>query len=357
MVTYEEAVDAMTAVFTKQLGQFANEGRPFHFPHFMQSYAFDVIGQITFNQNFGMMENESDRTGMTKGVRQVLDYLAHIGLWPDLHPWIALLRKVLGQSGKARALVVYTFGQIARLRKENVKPAENTKYTTFLQKLLDMQDSEKATMVNIQDAAGSNLGAGSDTTAITLSSSLYYLYKHPEKLAKLRHELDTMAAEGRISDPITFKEAQSMPYLQAVIKEGFRMHPAVGTILPRVVPKGGARLGGFNFPEGTHVGANSWVLHYDKDGFGQDADVYRPERWLQPEADGEAQNGMMFTFGGGSRACIGKNIGLLEVNKVLPQFVRKFNLVLNDKTTMETYCSWFVYPTFHVRIKRREVVE
>lgn len=47
MVTYEEAVDAMTAVFTKQLGQFANEGRPFHFPHFMQSYAFDVIGQIT----------------------------------------------------------------------------------------------------------------------------------------------------------------------------------------------------------------------------------------------------------------------------------------------------------------------
>lgn len=198
-----------------------------------------------------MMENESDRTGMTKGVRQVLDYLAHIGLWPDLHPWIALLRKVLGQSGKARALVVYTFGQIARLRKENVKPAENTKYTTFLQKLLDMQDSEKATMVNIQDAAGSNLGAGSDTTAITLSSSLYYLYKHPEKLAKLRHELDTMAAEGRISDPITFKEAQSMPYLQAVIKEGFRMHPAVGTILPRVVPKGGARLGGFNFPEGA----------------------------------------------------------------------------------------------------------
>lgn len=116
------------------------------------------------------------------------------------------------------------------------------------------------------------------------------------------------------------------------------------------------------------------MLHYDKDGFGQDADVYRPERWLQPEADGEAQNGMMFTvclapgaeldmnltiiqFGGGSRACIGKNIGLLEVNKVLPQFVRKFNLVLNDKTTMETYCSWFVYPTFHVRIQRREVVE
>ncbi|CAI6097521.1 unnamed protein product [Clonostachys chloroleuca] len=197
-----------------------------------------------------------------------------------------------------------------------------------------------------------------------------------------------MAAEGRISDPITFQEAQSMPYLQAEqsyqewsLKEGrgseglifqkgqVNQHlstfyrplfstPAVLSLFSHLSPTGaGKELFGLTMAEQTHVGANSWVLHYDKDGFGQDADVYRPERWLQPEADGEAQNGTMFTFGGGSRACIGKNIGLLEVNKVLPQFVRKFNLVLNDKTTMETYCSWFVYPTFHVRIQRREVVE
>ncbi|KAH6988294.1 cytochrome protein [Ilyonectria sp. MPI-CAGE-AT-0026] len=354
MITYEKAVDEMTAVLTKKLRAIANEGRPFHFPRFMQYYAFDVIGQITFDQSFGMMEKEYDPTGMLEGVHRVLDYLAHIGLLPDLHPFS---RRLTGKDSKARALVDYTFGQIDRYRRENHQAAGHTQYAAFLQKLLDMQDADKITMVNIQDAAASNLGAGSDTTAITMSSTLYYLYKNPEVLAKLRREIDTMVMEGRISDPITFQEAQSMPYLQAVINESFRMHPAVGTILPRVVPKGGVKLGGFDFPEGTHVGANSWVLHYDKDAFGPDADVYRPERWLQPEAGRESQNGMMFTFGAGSRACIGKNIALLEINKVVPQFVRNFDIVMDDKTTMETYCSWFVYPTFEVRIKLREGVE
>ncbi|KAM6529355.1 hypothetical protein FALCPG4_007491 [Fusarium falciforme] len=354
MITYEKAVDDMTEVLAKKLRVFANEGRPFHFPRFMQYYAFDVIGQITFGQSFGMMQKECDPTGMLEGVHRVLDYLARIGLLPDLHP---LARRLTGKDTKARALVDYTFGQIDRYRREKNTAASHTQYATFLQKLLDMHDADKITMVNIQDAAGSNLGAGSDTTAITLSSALYYLYRNPKVLAKLRCEIDTMVTEGRISDPITFQEAQGMPYLQAVINESFRMHPAVGTILPRVVPKGGVRLGGFDFPEGTHVGANAWVLHYDKAAFGPDADVYRPERWLQPEGGRESQTGMMFTFGAGSRACIGKNIALLEINKVVPQFVRNFDVVMDDNATMDTHCSWFVFPNFQARVKLREGVE
>ncbi|UPL02769.1 hypothetical protein LCI18_013703 [Fusarium solani-melongenae] len=350
MITYEKAVDDMTEVLTKKLRVFANEGRSFHFPRFMQYYAFDVIGQITFGQSFGMVEKECDPTGMVEGVHRVLDYLARIGLLPDLHP---LARKLTGKDTKARALVDYTFGQIDRYRREKDKAVPHTQYATFLQKLLDMHHADKITMVNIQDAAGSNLGAGSDTTAITLSSTLYYLYRNPKVLAKLRCEIDMMATEGRISDPVTFQEAQSMPYLQAVINESLRMHPAVGTILPRVVPKGGVRLGGFDFPEGTHVGANAWVLHYDKESFGPDADVYRPERWLQPEARRESPTGMMFTFGAGSRTCIGKNIALLEINKVVPQFVRNFDLVMDYNATMDTRCSWFVFPNFQARVKLR----
>jgi cytochrome P450 len=95
-----------------------------------------------------------------------------------------------------------------------------------------------------------------DTTAISLSSTIYYLYHNTDKLAKLREEIDTMAQKGLISDPITFQEAQSMPYLQAVIKESLRIHPAVGTMLPRKVPKGGMKLAGTFFPEGVSHARN-----------------------------------------------------------------------------------------------------
>jgi cytochrome P450 len=77
------------------------------------------------------------------------------------------------------------------------------------------------------------------------------LNETPAALAKLRSEFIEARKDGRISDPITFKEAQTLQYFQAVIKEGLRIHPAVGQIMPRIVPEGGAQLAGRFFPAGV----------------------------------------------------------------------------------------------------------
>lgn len=58
-----------------------------------------------------------------------------------------------------------------------------------------------------------NILAGSDTTAISLSAILHYLCTHSEKMQKLRDEIDGMAKRGQVSDPVTLKETQAMPYL------------------------------------------------------------------------------------------------------------------------------------------------
>jgi len=75
-----------------------------------------------------------------------------------------------------------------------------------------------------------------------------------------------------------------MPYLQAVMKEAMRMHPAVGVSMPRYVPSGGAEIDGRWYPAGTVVGVNAWVIHRNKEVFGEDADAFRPERWLESDS-------------------------------------------------------------------------
>jgi cytochrome P450 len=102
---------------------------------------------------------------------------------------------------------------------------------------------------------------------------LYYLLKNPASYAKLQSEIDDFDREGKFS-----------PYLQAVMKEAMRMHPAVGISMPRYVPSGGAEIDGRWYPAGTVVGVNAWVIHRNKEVFGEDADAFRPERWLESDS-------------------------------------------------------------------------
>jgi len=64
-----------------------------------------------------------------------------------------------------------------------------------------------------------------------------------------------------------------------VIKEALRCHPAVALPLERIVPEGGMQINQYHIPEGTIIGINAWVMHYDATVFGDDAHLFRPERW------------------------------------------------------------------------------
>ena len=173
--------------------------------------------------------------------------------------------------------------------------------------------------------------AGSETTAISLAAVFYYLLRTPTTYEKLNQELNKAVEEGKIqSRPdglVTWTEAQSLPYLDACIKEAFRLHPAAGLPLERVTPPAGAEICGEHIPGGTIVGCSAWVIHRRQDVYGDDIDSYRPERWLEADKDRlREMNANMFQFGAGSRTCIGKNISLLEMYKLVPAFLRRFEV-------------------------------
>src|SRR5690349_21204496 len=118
--------------------------------------------------------------------------------------------------------------------------------------------------------------AGSDTTAISLAAVFYHLLKNPHCYRRLNEEIDHAIEVGLIGQEagiISWAEAQKLPFLHACIQETFRMHPAIGLILERVVPSEGIEICGDFIPGGTVVGCNSWVLHYRREIFGDDVDT------------------------------------------------------------------------------------
>ena len=65
---------------------------------------------------------------------------------------------------------------------------------------------------------------------------------------------------------------------------------------------------------------------------------------------------MAWQFGLGSRTCIGRHISFLEMSKLIPQLVRKFDFELeHPEREWSTLNYWFVKPTdFRVKVTVRK---
>ena len=298
LIGYEQFVNNCSSLLTQRFSELASSGKVIDFQHWLQCYAFDVIGEITFSNRFGFLDMGQDKEGVFKAIEGQIFYATFVGIFPWVHqyifPW-------LPKTGGPAYLTNYALKQIGD-RQRSLNDPRNIQREgppDFVTKILMAHeaDPEKVTKADLFTICRSNIGAGSDTTAISLSSIFYNLMKHPQTWHRLQQEIDTASKEGRISDPVTFKEAQELPYLQAVIKEALRMHSATGLPMWRMVPADGAIIAGRFIPGGSTVGINAWVAHRNENVYGQDAEKWRPERWLKIEEQGRAGEVEKYFFG------------------------------------------------------------
>ncbi|KAI0022853.1 cytochrome P450 [Xylariomycetidae sp. FL0641] len=399
LVQYEPFVDNTTKIFLSQTERlYAGNAEGCDFTRWLQFYAFDVIGEITYSKRHGFIEKNEDIDGIVSNLANMFLYVAPIGQIPWLDRLFQKnpLYLKLSQWGFTDATM--PVARFARDRMaERLGPnlsgdpgqpllpvadgARDAKQSPdLLSKFLAARDARPGFMTDtlVQTMAVSMAFAGSETTAISLSAVFYYLLRRPAALARLRAEIDAAARAGRFADGdtglVTWHEAQALPYLDACVKEAFRMHPAAGLPLERIVPAPGAQIAGAGFvPGGTVVGCSAWVIHRRPEIFGPDVDVYRPERWLAEAggAEGEGEgvqeqerrvremNGHLFQFGMGSRTCIGKNISLLEIYKLVPSLLRRFEISFKDPSQeWKLVNAWFVkQQNFQTMFQLRDLVK
>ncbi|KAL1982523.1 hypothetical protein VTN96DRAFT_1248 [Rasamsonia emersonii] len=206
------------------------------------------------------------------------------------------------------------------------------------------------------------LGAGADTTSIVILAVLSALLLHRPERQKLQQEIDQAYTSLGLQDPgqeISFKDAERLPYLSAVIKESMRLHPSISYQLPRVVPSSGVQIGPYYMRPGTICSISATSMNRSKEIFGDDADEWKPERWIASNEEEKERistmNSLLTTFGMGSRSCVGKNIALVEVHKFIAQFLRHFDAdVVNPERPWVTKSQWFsIQKDFWITNKER----
>lgn len=273
-----------------------------------------------------------------------------MGQLPTLDEYVRLkgFGHILRKIRPTGPLMKFTARQISNYasRNDDSRPDFLTKFVKAREKYPElMTDQRLATYTN------TNISAGSDTTAIALREILYRTLTHPQCMDKVLAEIravlqdrkGSITNEKDMDKPITWIESQGMCYFQAVVKESLRIHPGLGQIIPRDVPKGGLTICGQYLPEGTVVGCNAWTVHRDRNLYGSNMDEFVPERWLESDEEHiRKMENANFVFGAGPRVCLGKNIALLEICKFVPEFFRRFNITLVDPKRYKLLPGWLV---------------
>lgn len=129
----------------------------------------------------------------------------------------------------------------------------------------------------------------------------YHLARNQAAQAKLQDELDKAlgvpGAGSNEAEVPTYDQLKNLTYLQDVINEGLRVHSTAGIGLPRVIPQGGLTVAGETFVEGTEVSCPIYTMHRLKSVWGNDADVFNPDRWSGENKAELLQNFAPFSVG------------------------------------------------------------
>ncbi|KAF5583101.1 cytochrome P450 monooxygenase [Fusarium subglutinans] len=330
-----------------------SQEKQFDFGQWIAFYTWDMISSATFSQRFGYMEKAYDFDGTIHTADQVTDYFAMVGQMPfldyllDKNPIKRIGPPNLGNV--TRISVEKMMSRVDKLDEIDRKPAEELDFLDhFLNAMKKSPDLVDTSVIT--GYLQVNMLAGADTTAITLRAIFNFLLENPLTMTRLKKELLSLDYDAAEEKVVSYKSARAVPYLDAVIRESMRMHPGVGMLLERYVPDTGLQLPDGSFvPGGTAVGLNPYIIGRNKGIWGDDADEFRPERWLQKSGeDDEAfqqrlrqMNGADLTFGGGSRICIGRNLALLEIYKVVATLVSRYEILSVPGQKMKIISTWF----------------
>ncbi|KAF7818981.1 cytochrome P450 93A3-like [Senna tora] len=216
----------------------------------------------------------------------------------------------------------------------------------ILDVLLSISEDEssevKITRDNIKAFLKDIFEGGTDTTAMTIEWALKELTNNPRVMEKARKEIDSVIGKGRV---VNESDITILPYLQAVVKETLRLHPA-GPLMVRE-SSGNCSIGGYYIPAKTRMFINVWALGRDPKYWDNPLE-FQPERFVMSdegksgkndkkrEIDVRGQDYHLLPFGSGRRGCPAVSLALNVVQTSVAAMIQCFEWKQNPAVTIAT---------------------
>lgn len=230
------------------------------------------------------------------------------------------LSNILGENKrmKAGAIIRKSLSDIIKPRYDSYK---NDNYSDILSSLLHTVDAgsgERFSFEEILDQVSMLFLAGHETTASSLTWTLYCLSLDQDAQQKAYNEIISINKDGKFS----ISDIKEMKYLTNVFKEALRLYPPVGFFARQ--SKGEAKIRDKVLQKGSGVVVAPWLIHRHDD-FWEAPHEFRPDRHNE-----SIPKEKYMPFGLGERICIGQGFAMQEAIIILANILREFKLELKD---------------------------
>lgn len=298
------------------------------FGQLIQYFTLDVITALALGKAFGFLENGGqDKYEYCATLEANMPAMNFVSAVPLLLNMLTVpsIQKLALPSVKDRigmgAVKAAAHGIIA----ERFKPGvEKFRRNDMCQSFIDHGMSQ----AEIADESLLQILAGSDTTATILRVLFICISTNNQIYTKLCKEVDEINVPA--DEVISHARALQLPYLNACIKEALRWYPVNTGLTPRMVGPQGDYYNGLYLPPGTEIGNSSWAVHRHNTAYGQDSEVFRPDRWIEADSDQLAKmdKEQDLVWMHGPYRCMGERIARIELLKTLFELIRRFDFAL-----------------------------
>ncbi|KAB2073524.1 hypothetical protein ES319_A07G088500v1 [Gossypium barbadense] len=166
------------------------------------------------------------------------------------------------------------------------------------------------------------LYSGYETVSTTSMMAVKYLHDHPSILEELRKEHMAIREKKRPEDPIEWNDLKPMKFTRAVRKivifETSRLATIVNGVLRKTTEE--MELNGFVVPKGWRIYVYTREINYDPFIY-PDPLAFNPWRWMDKSLESQSN---FLIFGGGTRQCPGKELGIAEISTFLHYFITRY---------------------------------